>query len=178
MAFVAALKAEIQRFAVGLALGRRAAYARGFAPTPQVYEAGLARRITERFGDRDGANRQAIAAQAKLAVRIVEMGATVNRRPVNAVPIDQLPADPALVGTTSRVRYTLLISGTNGHGQPVTFQTEIVSNTVLSASEIRARAIEDMATLPTFQRRGSDRIVTDGSQPEPTVTITGAGRRP
>lgn len=178
MAFNAARQAALLRTATAIIGQEAGAFARGTAGLLRQSASYLYERLKAHYGAEDGWSAQQVRGLAQRALQAVKVGEQANNAPGVAVKLGQLPDDPALVGRVETVRYDVVVTGFAADGTRIEFRTEILTDGVLSRNAVEQIAIENMPSLSRYRPTGSPSVVTDGSQPAPTVQIITVGRRP
>lgn len=178
MALNASRQASILRTATAIIAAEAGAFARGTAGLLRQSAGNLYERIKYHYGREEGFSAQQARGLANRALQAFKIGEQSNQSPGKAVSLGQLPDDPALVGRPENVRYDVVVTGQAADGSRVQFRTEILTDRVMSRNELQQYAMDNMPSLARYRPAGSASIVTDGSQPAPTVEIITAGRRP
>lgn len=178
MALNAARQAQVTRSALAIIAESAAAYVRGQRPQRVPSADALYLRLKRIYGQEPGATPQGLRGLAERSLRAAEVGRSIQRRTATAIPANQLPVDTSLANATERIRYDIVVTGYTASGERISFRTEILTNDPMTRDQQTQYAIEHMAQLNVFRRVGSPSVVTDGTQPVPTVTVIAAGRHP
>lgn len=177
MALNAARQAVILRTAISDITARRRQGRAGRGVSAEALAESVARAIRAKFGEETGYSQNQANAIARRAVVSANQARSINRRTVTAVPASELPIDPNLAGRIERIHYDIVIRGTAADGRAIAFRADVYTDQVMTRAQLLEHALANMSSLDVFRRTGTPSIVTDGTQPAPTITVVGAGRR-
>lgn len=144
---------------------------------PNLSDTEITRRIANRFGTHDPADTFRILNYVRGARRAYEEGERAERAPDPTAPFVPRATDPALQGEMAEYRYRTVVEIIDPRtGNRYATVVPVDSTVPLSPQQIREEAAGAWQSI-----RGPDRYYVDraffGADANPTVTITGGGRR-
>lgn len=137
----------------------------------------LARALQREYSYLPGQGFAAFQAVARRAIAATEAARSVNRRPVNAVPLSQLPVDPSIQPGAPRIQYRVVIEATSKDGTAQwSYAVDLQSETPLTIGEIRELARQQYEGRQPRRSYREQRTYI-GDSPVLAVTVVSAGRR-